>query len=153
MVSDDKGDFGYAPLLDAMYAALKDLAADGSSASRSSTAWSFGRSVAATLSSRRLWPMAGRFEGLRLTISRSSLAGIASGLRSRPTRRRRGRIRVGALRPGRRVLDSGIGAQGGDAARQTQFYDRYEAGIAARRAKSPVKMAIPLAKIVVVKES
>jgi salicylate 1-O-methyltransferase len=29
MVSDDKGDFGYAPLLDAMYAALKDLAADG----------------------------------------------------------------------------------------------------------------------------
>jgi salicylate 1-O-methyltransferase len=29
MVSDDKGDFGYAPLLDAMYAALKDLLADG----------------------------------------------------------------------------------------------------------------------------
>jgi salicylate 1-O-methyltransferase len=43
--------------------------------------------------------------------------------------------------------------QGADAARQTQFYDRYEAGIAARRAKSPVKMAIPLAKIVVVKDS
>lgn len=67
MATDDLGDFGYAPLLDAMYAALKDLVADGFMSEDE-----FRRMVIPTVGRTKAEfaaPFAdgGRFEGLTLT--------------------------------------------------------------------------------------
>jgi hypothetical protein len=40
-----------------------------------------------------------------------------------------------------------VALNGADAARQAQFFDRLEAGIAARIKQAPSKMRIPLARI------
>jgi hypothetical protein len=154
MASDNNGDFGYAPLLDAMYAALRDLVGDGLVSEeefRGMVIPTVGRSKAEF---EAPFANGGRFEGLSLNHL-EIFPGEDRIWTAFETNRDAGAVGAGWARFARGAVFPTLASalQGADAARQAQFYDRYEAGIAARLAKSPVKMAIPLAKMVVVKES
>jgi hypothetical protein len=150
--TDERGDFGYAPLLDATYGALKALVADGFMREDE-----FRGMVIPTVDRTKAEfeaPFAdgGRFEGLVLTdfeIFRSEdriwsdfeKTGDAKALGAAWARFCRGSV----FPTFASALDRA------DAARQARFYDRLGAGIAGRLERAPVRMQIPLAKMVVAK--
>ena len=153
MATDAQGDFGYAPLLDAIYAGLKSLVADGFMREAE-----FHRMLIPTVGRSRTefeapFAEAGRFDGLSLCDleifpgedriwSEFALAGDAGAFGAAWARFSRGSV-FPTLAD---ALDSA------DDPRRAQFYDRLEAGIAARLRETPVRMQIPLAKMVVAKE-
>jgi SAM dependent carboxyl methyltransferase len=153
MATDDLGSFGYAPLLDAMYSALKDLAADGFMREDE-----LHRMVIPTVARNRVdfeapFARSGQFEGLSLIdlevfpgedrvwsdFEKSRDADAFGAAWARFSR--------GSVFP---TLADAL--EGADASRQVQFFDRLEMGIASRLAKAPVGMQIPLAKMIVAKE-
>lgn len=153
MATDARGDFGYAPLLEALYGGLKSLVADGfmrEAEFRRMLIPTVGRSKA---DFEAPFADVGRFEGLSL----SDLEIFPGEDRIWAEFEKTGdvvaygaawaRFCRGSVFP---TLADAL--EGADDARRARFYDRLEVGIAARLRDAPVRMQIPLAKMVVAKE-
>lgn len=152
MATDARGDFGYAPLLDALYAGLKSLVADGfmrEDEFRRMLIPTVGRSKAEF---EAPFARAGQFEGLSLDDleifpgedriwSAFEKAGDAGAFGAAWARFSRGSV----------FPTLATALEGADEARRARFYDRLEGGMAARLREAPARVQIPLAKMVVAK--
>ena len=155
MALDAEGRFGYAPVLDALYATLCEMAEDGfvtADELRRMTIPTVGRSrqdLAAPFAD------GGRFSSLRIAElevfsgedriwARFDASGDARAFGAEWARFSRASVFPS--------LAAALDRQG-DGTRSTQFVDRLEAGLAARLTAAPGRMEIPLAKLVLAKEA
>jgi salicylate 1-O-methyltransferase len=155
MAVDDAGKFGYRPLLDAIVAALADLAHAGllgEGEVRRMAIPTVGRShtdLAAPFSPT------GQFDGL--TIEHLDIFNAADENWDRYTSDGDAGLfgaRWTAFARASVFPTLAVALHGGrDDPRAAQFFDRLEAGVAARLAAAPERLQIPLANIVLAKQS
>jgi len=152
MALEDDGNFGYSPLVKALYAALKDLLESGFIGEEE-----FRRMVIPTVGRSRADLLApfdaeGRFGGLRVEEAEVFIGEdhIWAEFERNGDRRAFG-AQWTAFARGSVFPTLARGLDGGGNARAAEFMDRLEAGTAARLAENPERMLIPLGKVLLVK--
>ena len=153
MALDGEGRFGYAPVLGALYATLREMVGDGflkpDELSRMAIP-TVGRSkedLAAPFAD------SGRFAGLTIEELEVFMgedriwAGLETSGDADAFGAEWARFSRASVFPS---LASALD-KGADGGRTAKFFDRLETGLAARLAKAPAEMEIPLAKILLVK--
>jgi SAM dependent carboxyl methyltransferase len=153
MATDDAGDFGYRPLLEAMYAMLTEMTRDGFVRSDE-----FRRMAIPTVARSKadlVAPFAdhGRFAGL--SIEQLEIFHAEDRIWSRfETERDADAFGAQWAAFSRASVFPTLAAalEGGEAdPRSGQFVERLEAGVAARLSAAPERMVMPLAQMVLVK--
>jgi hypothetical protein len=154
MASDDAGDFGYGPLLDVMFAALAEMAEDGSI-----TPDELARMAIPTVGRSRAdfaRPFADRGRFADLSIERLEVFHAEDRIWSRFEADGDAPAFGAAWAAFSRASvfpTLAEALEGGEAdPRAAPFFNRLEAGMAARLAAAPERMTIPLAKMVLVRD-
>jgi hypothetical protein len=154
MALDESGNFGYRPLLEAMYSALLDMVEEGLSARRRLSGWPSRPSDGAVQISWHRSSRTGGSRAFRLSGWRCSSAKIDSGTNSSEGVTRMRSVPDGPLS---RVLRSSRRLPPAWRLAVTihvpvTFVDRLEAKVMERLAAAPERMLIPLGKMLLVKE-
>jgi hypothetical protein len=155
MALDEEGEFGYRPLMDGMTAALAELADDGMLTEGETDRISIptvGRSAADFLAP---FAPSGRFERLSIEHLEVFNAEDRFWTQYQSDRDATAFGKQWAAFARASVFPTLVAALDGgrDDPRAEQFFDRLEAGVAARLAASPEQMQIPLAQLVLVKQT
>jgi hypothetical protein len=153
MATDDAGDFGYRPLLDAIYAALGGMVGQGLLRAEELRRMAIPTVARSRAQFAAPFANSGRFEDL--TIERLEVfygedriwAQFETSGDARAFGAQWAAFSRASVFP---TLAAALDGSGGDP-RFAKFVDRLEAGVAARLSESPERMTIPLAQMLLVK--
>jgi len=154
MALDEEGEFGYRPLLEATNAALRDMVADGSVRDDEALRMAIPTIARSRADFTAPFVANGRFAGLAvetLEIFHGEDRLWAEFVRSRDARA----FGAGWASFMRASVAPTLAAEldgGHDDPRAFSFIDRMESGVARRMEAAPERLAIPLAKMTLVKE-
>jgi salicylate 1-O-methyltransferase len=153
MALDGEGRFGYAPVLDALYATLREMVADGFLKAEELSRMAIPTVGRSKEDFAAPFAEGGRFAGLTIEHLEVYMgedriwAGFKTSGEADAFGAEWARFSRASVFPSlASALDKGV-----DAGRTARFFDRLETGLAARLAKAPAAMEIPLAKMLLAK--